>query len=333
MATKTISIPGTSAPLTFTQRFTGHKARGGGPGGAIWPCGESLALWLAEQRCGSHCDLDPEVHRALSDNSVESVLELGCGTGIVGLILSQIGVRRVVSTDGDVQSCELCAANAKRAGLPVASCQLEWGEQAGDMPQLEAALALVAREEDASDPAASDPAASHSAASQSAPRRCAEWIVGGDVVYHPQSALELEITVREAIMRGGCSLVVIGWCERGQNAESFLWRLSDLGDVRTAFRETSTKYSFMTRKQGQLLASEVEFGVSLLSVHPHITAGGADSGWRGALSSMRQGLAIRRARSASAVHDCLGRWCRTAEQVRAQDRTPARPSGEGCSLV
>ena len=314
MAAKTISLPGTSAPLTLLQHFTGHKARGGGPGGAIWPCGEALAIWLAEQHCGSHSVLDPEVHDALSSSSVASALELGCGTGIVGLTLSQIGVLRVVSTDGDLPSCELCAANAERAGLPVASCQLEWGERAGCMPQLDAALALVGQDEETS---------SNASLSNPATRRCAQWIVGGDVVYHPHSALELEVTVRELIMRGGCSLVIIGWCERGQHAESFLWKLSDLGDVRTAFRETSTKYSFLTRtKQGQLLASEVEFGVTLLSVHPHITAGRTLSGWRGALSSLGQRLAIHRARAALAVHDCLGRWCRTAEQVRAQDRTP-----------
>lgn len=298
MASKTIALPGTAA-LTFRQHFTGHKARGGGPGGTIWPCGESLAHWLAAQCNGSHADLDEEVHRALSSGSVKSVLELGCGTGVVGLTLSQLGVPQVVATDGDPASVLLCESNAEQAGLSsrVTCCQLAWGEAADDMPQLKEALARCC-------------------GGSASGTRCAQWIVGGDVVYHAQSSLELEVTIRELVWRGGCSLIVIGWCERGQQAESFLRRLSDLGSVRTAFRERDAKYSFLSRRGGRLITTEVEFGVSLLSVHAHITAGHPNCGWP---SSLHQRCAILYARLASLAHACLSR-CRTLEQIRAEDR-------------
>ena len=271
---KTVELPGAGS-IGVRQHLKGHRARGGGPGGVVWPCGESLAKWLAAQRgaCGADGELDEEVHSALSTQSVASALELGSGTGIVGLALSRLGVSSVVATDGDPASVALCAENAQLAGLPVTSCHLPWG---GDEQQLEQVLEQVGRS-----------------------GRCAEWIIGGDVVYEAHSSRELEVTLRELILRGGCSLVLIAWCERGQQAESFLWRLQDLGSARTVFRAQDSKYSYLTRRHGKLMQSEVEFGISLLSISPHITAG------CGAICMLRQRIAIQLTRASCAIGHCL----------------------------
>ena len=170
----------------------------------------------------------------------------------------------------------------------VTCCQLEWGDAAP--AQLEAALGHVGR----------------------AGGQCAQWIVAGDVVYHPQSSLELEVTLRQLILRGGCSLVIISWCERGQQAEQFLWRLSDLGTVRTAFRERDSRFSFMTRRQGRLMQREVEHGISLLSIDGRGAAAST-------MSQLRQRWRIQWARANCAMAACIRR-CRSAEQVRLQDR-------------
>ena len=288
-STKTVHLPG-AGTLELQQSLTGHKARGGGPGGVTWPGGESLASWLAAQRCeDASVPIDAEVSTALSTGSVSSVVELGCGTGAVGLALAKLGVPLVVATDGDENTCTLCAGNAQRAGLPaVTCCQLEWGDAAP--AQLEAALGHVGR----------------------AGGQCAQWIVAGDVVYHPQSSLELEVTLRQLILRGGCSLVIISWCERGQQAEQFLWRLSDLGTVRTAFRERDSRFSFTTRRQGRLMQREVEHGISLLSIDGRGAAAST-------MSQLRQRWRIQWARANCAMAACIRR-CRSAEQVRLQDR-------------
>ena len=255
------------------QHLTGHKARGGGPGGVIWPCGESLAKWLASQQSGDHQFLDAEIHTALSSGSVETVLELGCGTGIVGLTLAQLGIPNVVATDGDAPSCALCQRNADCNGLPVTACELRWG----DPGLTEAVMTRVGRDGN----------------------RCAEWIVCGDCVYEAQSTDDLELTLRSLIVRGGCSLVILGWCERGQQAEQFLHRLGDLGAARTVFRESSTKYAYLTRRHGKMMGGEVEFGVSLLSVHPHVTQGKVSD-----LNALRMLCAVR-FRFGAAARCCL----------------------------
>uniref|UniRef100_A0A7S2JRS4 Uncharacterized protein n=1 Tax=Haptolina brevifila TaxID=156173 RepID=A0A7S2JRS4_9EUKA len=99
------------------------------------------------------------------------------------------------------------------------------------------------------------------------------------------------------LSRGGCSLVIIGWCERGQQAGEFLHRLSDLGEVRTVLRTRDSRFSYMTRAKGKLIASEIEFGITLLCVKPQVTAGYPECGlacwgW--------QMLGLCRARAASA---------------------------------
>lgn len=274
------SAPEAKIGLSITQRRSGHRARGGGPGGVIWPCGQSLSDWFTQ--CPDTQLVD--VHHALRSNRVSSILELGCGTGIVGLALAGLGIPRVVLTDGDVASCELCTANAARSGLAATAsvCQLEWGKG------VESIAIALERIGDGG--------------------RCAQWIVGGDCLYHDsRNSLELEVTMRELLLRGGCSLVVLAWCERGQHAESFLWRLRDLGDPETVVRERDAKYAFLSKRKGRLSNEDVEFGISLLRVHEHVTVNDEhNTSPLGALRRLRQRLAIQWKRSLLAVSVCVG---------------------------
>jgi len=246
--------------LKIQQRLgTEHKARGGGPGGTVWPCGEAMARYMASQRAGSHEKVEPE----LSGVQPRSVLELGCGTGVLGITLALLGAPHVVATDGDAPSCKLAAVNAALSGANMQTAQLSWGEgQFGkSMPELERALSML-------------------------DGRCADWIVGADVVYEPQSTQELEVTLRELMSRGGCSLVAIGWCERGHHSEAFLQRLSDLGRVRTVAREFDRKFNYLTKMNGRFVTSEIEWGVTLLQVKSEVTAGWPYCGLRCWLGQM-----------------------------------------------
>ena len=55
--------------------------------------------------------------------------------------------------------------------------------------------------------------------------------------------MELEVTIRELLSRGGCELVLLGWCERGQQAGDFLHRMSDLGEVCASLRRRAQDFS------------------------------------------------------------------------------------------
>jgi hypothetical protein len=90
--------------------------------------------------------------------------------------------------------------------------------------------------------------------------RCAELIVGSDILYSVDEAgfATLEQTLRDLIARGGCRLVAICWQVRHYNEERFLPRLADLGSVRVAWRS---------------------HGLSLEDVCPAQNTAGADA-WR-----------------------------------------------------
>ena len=69
--------------------------RGVGTGGAVWPAAGALCRLLRGQRLDGL-----------------SVLELGTGTGAVGLYAAGCGARSVVLTDADASLCSLAAAVA-----------------------------------------------------------------------------------------------------------------------------------------------------------------------------------------------------------------------------
>ena len=92
--------------------------------------------------------------------------------------------------------------------------------------------------------------------------------------------------------------MVLGWCDRGHSPEAFLERLRDLGDLRTVHREEDRRFSYLTRSSGKLIGSEIEFGITLLSIKPEIAAGYPACGlacWA------RQLLALGRARAEAAA--------------------------------
>ena len=68
-------------------------------GGTVWPCAAALCRWLSQ-----HAD----------DMKGVSVLELGSGTGAVGLFAAALGPSRVLLTDGSHGLLKLQASNLER---------------------------------------------------------------------------------------------------------------------------------------------------------------------------------------------------------------------------
>ena len=91
--------------------------RGVGTGGAVWPAAGALCRCLRDERLDGL-----------------SVLELGTGTGAVGLFAAGCGARSVVLTDADASLCSLAAENwrSNRNVLPegtsVTTRRYRWGE-------------------------------------------------------------------------------------------------------------------------------------------------------------------------------------------------------------
>ena len=270
----------TGQEMKIRQELVGHNSlRVGGPGGSVWPCGEATAQWLSEQRAGVHSAPEP----AVSEKPLSSVIELGAGTGVVSIALSLLGARRVVATDGDVASCELCQKNAEENGANVSTRQFTWGSVA----QLEETLALVGEDS-----------------------RCADWIVGADVLYDRVGSAALELTLRLLLARGGCSLVVIGWVSRGQDEEQFLYRLRDLGTVATVEHYADKRFNYLTKRNGRPDDSPLEFGVTVLRVADRVRLG-LEAG--GAFSRLRQQFGIFCARAVSCANR-LPCWPQTGRE-------------------
>lgn len=64
-------------------------------------------------------------------NGVETVLELGAGTGLCALLCAKLGVPRVIATDGDENVVASLKANAEANGVEdrVTSEMLWWGSE------------------------------------------------------------------------------------------------------------------------------------------------------------------------------------------------------------
>ncbi|KAI0308865.1 putative methyltransferase-domain-containing protein [Amylostereum chailletii] len=87
-----------------------------GCGGIAWPAGQVLATYLARRP-------DPALHR-------KSVLELGSGTGLVGLVAAAKGARVCITDQAQLlpTMTRNIALNAHAHAFPVAAAELNWGE-------------------------------------------------------------------------------------------------------------------------------------------------------------------------------------------------------------
>lgn len=155
-----------------------------GSGGLVWKSGEHLCDWLCSQR-------DTDLLRGFS-----SAVELGCGTGIVSIVLAQLGISRVVATDGGVDFVALCESNAAKNGVQsiLVAVQHVWGADV-------APVASMLLEPNGN---------------------CAPLLIFSDVLYKwaPEPAVSLEQSLRALIALGGCRLVVHAWKRRnGRGAQ------------------------------------------------------------------------------------------------------------------
>ena len=121
MLSLALSLVSALPPLPHGSRLaltTPGWGRGVGTGGAVWPAAELLAQWML-------IDEREAVQGA-------RVLELGSGTGAVGLFAAGCGASSVLLTDGDASLCSLAADNARdnRALMPgatVTTRRYRWG--------------------------------------------------------------------------------------------------------------------------------------------------------------------------------------------------------------
>lgn len=80
-------------------------------GGRTWEAGEILIRWLAST-------IHPSIQAKVGKER-EGVLELGCGTGIVGIGLALLGASNVLMTDYDEMTVQVALDNARLNGLTV----------------------------------------------------------------------------------------------------------------------------------------------------------------------------------------------------------------------
>ena len=92
---------------------------GFGTGGKVWSSSKVLSKYLLE-----------EAHENAKFNENENIIELGCGTGYLGISAAKaLRSRSLTLTDGGTEALlKLCEENARQNGIEnVAACKLEWG--------------------------------------------------------------------------------------------------------------------------------------------------------------------------------------------------------------
>ena len=141
-------------------------------GGTFWSCAPVLCRWLKREAAGV---------------CASSVLELGCGTGAVGLYAAALGARRVVMTDGGPPAVlELARANEAanrqmwRAAQQVEVRPLAWGE---------APAATEGEGEGGSDVLGG----------------AYDWVLGSDVTYSQGAHAPLCATIADVLSRAGAA--------------------------------------------------------------------------------------------------------------------------------
>ena len=109
----------------------------------VWSCARLLSAWLASACAsggsgGGADDADRDAGASFAPRVAgRDVLELGAGTGAVGLVCALLGARSVTMTDRDEATLALMHANARLNGHydPDAACEvsaraLDWGDLA-----------------------------------------------------------------------------------------------------------------------------------------------------------------------------------------------------------
>ena len=115
-----LRLPTLKRTMTLTQAFGAARGAakdapdaGDRTGTYGWPGGDSLAYYLARH---------PEIVKK------KRILELGCGTGAVGIVCSWLGATKVLLTDGSPIVLETTSRNLKANRASRASLQrLRWG--------------------------------------------------------------------------------------------------------------------------------------------------------------------------------------------------------------
>ena len=141
-------------------------------GGTVWSCAPVLCRWLKREAAGV---------------CASAVLELGCGTGAVGLYAAGLGARRVVMTDGGPPAVlELARANEAanrqmwRAQQLVEVRPLAWGEA----------------------PAATEEGGGGGG---DVLGEAYDWVLGSDVTYSPGAHAPLCATIADVLSRAGAA--------------------------------------------------------------------------------------------------------------------------------
>jgi hypothetical protein len=216
-------------------------------GGVVWPASTKLAEWVSKHITWT--DQASMVQTSAIEpphlKNVCSALELGAGTGSLSLTLASLGCPTVVATDGDEETCRLCAATNAARSQQVSVLALRWGEDHSEsVRQRETALACTGG-------------------------KCAELLILSDVLYTGlEQAAALERTLRALIGAGGCRFILMCWQERfcSSQAEGFLARLEDLtsdgaGEAQTVWRGWAPRAGNQAWESGE---SQLRGAISLL---------------------------------------------------------------------
>ena len=125
-----------SGRLTITTVGEASDASGATAGGGVWASAPALIDWLCESDDATITPDSTLRRRDLVEG--QAVLELGSGSGFVGLALAKLGAERVLLTELPQQVPLLrrsIAANTDSEALPVDALALAWGASVTLEPQ------------------------------------------------------------------------------------------------------------------------------------------------------------------------------------------------------
>ena len=101
-------------------------------GSVLWPSGTTLAKLLAHANSDTCCDSVPDSNKnleVLGNIRQKRILELGCGTGVVGLTCAKLGARHVTLSDSESALWPIIRKSLDGNRIPADKCrihQLDW---------------------------------------------------------------------------------------------------------------------------------------------------------------------------------------------------------------